>query len=140
MSVVEAQIPLPAPPTGMDLVNAEHGYNPHSGFYEPPLKNVPLTASLAVTAAVQNLVVGVTVANPIWVYSIVYANNTAAGRFINITEPGGQFIIVAAPANTTVALISTPDAPLFRNTAAGNITVQGDAPLSGAVTITYTTK
>ena len=140
MSVVEAQTPLPAPPTGMDSTIAVHSFNPENGFYEPLYRTPPLNANIAVTNAAQNLVAGILAATPIWIYHMVFANNTAAVRIITLTEPGGNTYIMVVPANTPVVVVSTPDAPLFMSTALGNLTVVGDAALSGNITITYIVK
>ena len=140
MSIVEAQTPLPAPPTGMDLVTAEHKFNPHTGFYEPSLKTVPLNAGIAVTNAAQNLIVGLALANPAWIYHMVFANNTAGVITYTLTEPGGNTYIVVVPANNTVVVVGTVEAPLFRSTAAGNLTVVGSAAASGFITVAYVVK
>jgi len=140
MSVVEAQIPLPTPPTGHDLTYAEHTYNPENGYYEPIMKAAPLNANIAVTNVAQNLIVGLLAATPAWIYHILFANNTAAVRTYTLTEPGGNTYIMVVPANISVPLISTPDAPLFKSTAAGNLTIVGDAALSGNITVAYIIK
>ena len=140
MSIVEAQTPLPAPPTGIDGVVARHNYNPENGYYEPSLRNPPLNAGIAVTNAAQNLIAGLLAATPAWIYHMVFANNTAAVRTYTLTEPGGNTYIVVVPANTSVIVTSTPDAPLFKSTAAGNLTVVGDAALSGNITVAYVIK
>ena len=124
----------------MDLVTAEHKFNPENGFYEPSAKTPPLNAGIAVTNAAQNLIVGILVATPVWIYHMVFANNTAAVRTYTLTEPGANTYIMVVPANTTVVIVSTPDAPLFKSTAAGNLTVVGDAALSGNITIAYIVK
>lgn len=140
MSIVEAQTPLPVPPTGHDLTIVEHTYNPHSGFNEPLVKNAPLNANIAVNAVAQVLIAGLVAANPAWIYHIVIANTTGAVRLYTLAEPGGNTYIVNVAANTTLVILSTPAAPLFRSTAAGNITIQGDAAPSGNITIAYVTK
>ena len=43
MAVNEAQVPLPAPPTGAAIVFTEHVYNPENGHYEPSIRGVPLS-------------------------------------------------------------------------------------------------
>ena len=140
MSIVEAQTPLPTPPTGMDTTITVHPFNPENGFYEPTAKTPPLNANIAITNAAQNLIVGIVAATPVWIYHMVFANNTAGVITYTLTEPGGNTYIVVVPANTTVVILSTLDAPLFRSTAAGNLTVVGDAVLSGNITIAYVVK
>lgn len=140
MSIIEAQVPLPAPPTGMDRVYARHKYNPENGFYEPSLRNPPQNAGLPVTNVAQNLGPVLALLNPMWIYHMVFANNTAAVRTYTLTEPGANTYVVVVPTNNSVVLISTPDAPLFKSTAGGNLTVVGDAALSGNVTIAYVIK
>ena len=140
MSVVESQVPLPAPPTGMDGVVARHNYNPENGFYEPSLRNPPQNAGIAVTNVAANLVAGILAATPIWIYHMVFANTTAAAVTMTLTEPGANTYIVEVPANDTRIVTSNPDAPLFRSTAAGNLTVVGSAAPSGNVTIAYVVK
>ena len=124
----------------MDSTIAVHDYNPENGFYEPHAKTPPLNANIAITNAAQNLIVGILAATPVWIYHMVFANNTAAVRTITLTEPGGNTYIMVIPANTTTVILSTLDAPLFRSTAAGNLTVVGDAALSGNITIAYVVK
>ena len=140
MSIVEAQTPLPAPPTGMDETIAVHSFNPENGFYEPAAKTPPLNANIAITNIAQNLIVGIVAATPVWIYHMVFANTTAAARTITLTEPGGNTYIMVIPANNTVVVVSTPDAPLFMSRTAGNLTVIGDAALSGNITIAYIVK
>jgi len=58
---------------------------------------------------------------------------------VTLAEPGGNTYIVEIPANLTVVLISTPDAPLFVSRTAGNITLLGDVGTT-QVTATYVVK
>ena len=138
MSVTEVQVPLPPPPTGVALVTAEHVYNPESGHYEPSIRGVPLNVNLlAPLAAAAFLVV---VANaPVWFYHFVFANTGGAVETVTLAEFGGNTYIVEVPANQTVVLISTPDAPLFVSRTAGAITLLGDVGTT-QVTATYVVK
>lgn len=140
MSVVEAQTPLPAGLTGHDLTIAEARFNPHNGFYEPPLNNPPLNANIAVTAAAQNLIAGLVAANPVWIYHMVFANNTAGVITYTLTEPGGGLYVVTVPANNTIVVVGTVEAPLFRSTAVGAIQITGSAAASGFITVAYIVK
>lgn len=140
MSVIETQTPLPTPPTGVHIITSEHVFNPHSGHYEPRVKNVPMTAGLAVTNAAQPLILGLVVANPAWIYHMVFSNNTAGIITYTLTEPGGMTYIVTVPANNSIVIVGTPDAPLFRSTGAGNLIVVGSALASGNITIAYVIK
>jgi len=124
----------------MDMTYAEHDFNPESGTYEPLLLNRPVNRNIAITNAAQNLIAGIVATNPVWIYHMVFANTTAAVRTITLTEPGGRTYIVVVPANNSIIIVSTPDAPLFRSTAAGNLTVVGDAVVSGNITVTYAVK
>ena len=104
------------------------------------VKNAPLNAGIAVTLVAANLIIGIVAATPVWIYHMVIANTTAAARTFTLTEPGGNTYIVEVPANNTVVINSTPDAPLFVSRTAGNLTVVGDATPSGNVTIAYIVK
>lgn len=145
MAVVETQVPLPDPPTGVALVLAEHDYNPENGHYEPPLRARPLNASIASgTLAAPAVLLAVAAGVTLWIYHIVLANTSAAAETCVITEPGGNTYTVEVPANLTVVVTSTPDAPLFmaRNAlaVAANITFGSDVITSVTATITYVTK
>ena len=132
MSVTEAQTPLPTPPKGMDLTIAHHWFNPENKHYEPKILAHPLNANIAVPAIAGNLIAGITAANPVWLYLLIYANTGAGIETVTITEPGGNTLIAHVPGNTTLVIQSaTPDQPLLRSTAAGNMTVVGTI---GAVT------
>ncbi len=141
----DPQVPLPDPPTGAALITAEHDYNPESGHYEPPLRARPLNASIASgTLAAPAVLLAVVAGGRVWIYHIVLANTSAAAETCVITEPGGNTYTVEVPANTTVPLISTPEAPLFvaRNAlgVAANITFGSDVITSVTATITYVAK
>ena len=138
MSIQESQVPLPAPPTGVALIIAEHEYNPENGQYEPSIRGLPLNVNLiAPLAAAAFLAV---VANaPVWFYHFVFANTGGAVETITLAEPGGNTYIVEVPANNTVQMISNPDAPLFVSRTAGNITLLGDVGTT-QVTATYVIK
>ena len=139
MSIQEAQVPLPAPPTGVAIVTAQHEYNPENGHYEPSIRGLPLNVNaVAPLAAAAFLVV---VANaPVWFYHFVFANTGGAAETITLTEAGGNTYIVEVPANNTVQMISTPDAPLFVSRTAGNITIAGSVGAVTQVTATYVVK
>lgn len=136
MSVTEVQVPLPPPPTGVALVIAEHEYNPESGHYEPPLRDVPRNANVvAAVAPGGQLIAGVTPAAPVWIYHLVFANAGAA-EIVTLTRPDdGITYVVAVPANLTTVIVSTPQAPLFVSRGTGNIMAVGAA---GNVTVTAT--
>lgn len=138
MSVQEAQVPLPAPPTGVSLVIAEHEYNPENGHYEPPIRGLPLNVNLLAPLAAAAFL-AVVAGAPVWFYHFVFANTGAAVETVTLTEPGGNTYIVEVPANQTVNMISTPSAPLFVSRTAGNITLLGDVGTT-QVTATYVVK
>jgi len=140
MSVVEAQTPLPTPPTGADGTYARHDFNPENGFNEPLSKTPPQNAGIAVTNAAQNLVAGIIAGTSVWVYHIMFTNTTGAAIIYTLTEPGGNTYIVTVAANTSLPVTSLPNAPLFKTVGAGNLTVVGSAAISGQVTIAYITK
>lgn len=132
MSVTEAQTPLPTPPKGTHIIIGHHWFNPENKHYEPKVLSHPLNANIAVPAVAGNLIAGITAANPVWLYLLIYANTGAGVETVTITEPGGNTLIVQVPGNTTLVLQSNdPDQPLMRSTAAGNMTVVGTI---GAVT------
>jgi len=139
MSIQETQVPLPAPPTGVALVIAEHEYNPENGHYEPSIRGLPLNVNLQ-APAVAAAFLAVVANAPVWFYHFVFANTIAAVETITLTEPGGNTYIVEVPANTTVTLISNPDAPLFMSRTAGNITLLGSTGAGTFVTATYVVK
>ena len=139
MSVQETQVPLPAPPTGVALVIAEHEYNPENGHYEPSIRGVPLNVN-AVAPAVAGAFLAVAANAPVWFYHFVFANTLGAVETITLTEPGGNTYIVTVPANTTVTLVSNPDAPLFMSRTAGNITILGTVGAGTQVTAAYVVK
>jgi len=139
MSVQESQTPLPPPPTGVALIIAEHEYNPENGHYEPSIRGVPLNVNLqAPLAAAAFLAVAANA--PVWFYHLVFANTIAAAETITLTEPGGNTYIVHLAGNTTMAMISTPDAPLFVSRTAGNIMLLGSTGAGTMVTATYVVK
>ena len=140
MSVVEAQTPLPAPPTGHDLTLAEHFFNPENGYYEPISKTPPLNANIAVTNAAQNLIVGILAGTSAYIYHIMFTNTTGAAIVYTLTEPSGHTYIVTVPANTSIPVTSLPTAPLLKSVGAGNLTVVGSAAISGSITIAYIVK
>ena len=140
MAVVEAQVPLPVPPTGVDEHSTLHEFNPETGHYEPPLKNLPLNANL-VAPLVAAAFIAVTATTRPWIYYLVCANTGAAASTVILAEPGGNTLIVEVPANDTVILASTPNAPIFVSRTVGNITLQGDLVVPTVqVTATYTNK
>ena len=112
MAVVETQVPLPDPPTGVALVLAEHGYNPENGHYEPPLRARPLNASIASgTLAAPAVLLAVAAGVTLWIYHIVLANTSAAAETCVITEPGGNTYTVEVPA----CLLYTSPSPRDRS-------------------------
>jgi hypothetical protein len=120
MAVInEQQTPLPVPPTGIDTTITDHHFNPESGHYEPLLKNLPLNANLLAPALAANFI--------------------AALSVVTLAEPGGNTLIVTVPANETVILRSTPDAPIFVSRTVGNITLVATVA-TVQVTATYTNK
>ena len=138
MSIQESQVPLPAPPTGVALVIAEHEYNPENGHYEPSIRGVPLNVNLlSPLAAAAFLAVAANTA--VWFYHFVFANTGGAAVTVTLAEPGGNTYIVEVPANQTVQMISNPDAPLFVSRVAGNITLLGTIA-TVQVTATYVVK
>ena len=139
MAVVETQVPLPAPPTGVALVIAEHEYNPENGHYEPPIRGLPLNVNLA-APAVAAAFLAVVANAPVWFYHFVFANPIAAVETITLVEPGGNTYIVEVPANQTITIVSTPSAPLFVSRTAGNITLLGSTGAGTQVTATYVVK
>ena len=139
MSIQEAQVPLPAPPTGVALIIAEHEYNPENGHYEPSIRGVPLNVN-AVAPAVAGAFLAVVANAPVLFYHFVFANPIAAVETITLTEPGGNTYIVEVPANNTVTLVSTPDAPLFVSRVAGNFTILGSSGAGTQVTAAYVVK
>jgi len=139
MSVQETQVPLPAPPTGVALVIAEHEYNPENGHYEPSIRGLPLNVN-AVAPAVAGAFLAVAANAPVWFYHFVFANTLGAVETITLTEPGGNTYIVTVPANTTVTLVSNPDAPLFMSRTVGNITILGTVGAGTQVTAAYVVK
>ena len=138
MAIVEAQVPLPVPPTGVDEHSTLHEFNPESGHYEPPLKNGVLNASL-LSPLVAAAFIAVTAAARPWIYYLTLANVAGAVVTVTLAEPGGNTLIVQVPANDTVILRSTPDAPIFVSRTVGNITLLGTIA-TVQVTATYTNK
>ena len=135
MAVNETQVPLPAPPTGVSVIIAEHEYNPENGHYEPSIRGLPLNAAiLSGTLAAPTVLLAVVANAPVWIYAWVFANNNAAIQACVVTEPGGNTYTLEIPADTTYFVTSNPDAPLFMSRTAGNITV--GSTLAGAVTVT----
>ena len=139
MAVVEAQVPLPVPPTGVDEHSTLHEFNPESGHYEPPLKNGVLNASLLSPLAAAAFIAVTATARP-WLYYIVIANIGGAVVTVTLAEPGGNTLVVEVPANDTVTLPSVPTAPIFVSRTVGNITLVADIAAVAAVTVTYTNK
>ncbi|MEE9316518.1 MAG: hypothetical protein V3U97_05355 [bacterium] len=138
MAVVESQVPLPAPPTGVSIVLTEHVYNPENGHYEPPIRGPPLNVNLlSPLAAAAFLAVAANTA--VWFYHFVFANTGGAAVTVTLAEPGGNTYIVEVPANTTVQMISNPNAPLFVSRVVGNITLLGTIA-TVQVTATYVVK
>lgn len=142
MSVTEVQVPLPDPPTGIALVLTEHVYNPENGHYEPPLRARPQNASIpSGTLVAPNPLLAVVAGTPIWIYHIVLANVSGAAETCVLAETGGgNTYTVEVPANQTVIVTSTPDAPLFMSRAAGAFMFGSDVAASVVITITYVTK
>lgn len=142
----DPQVPLPGPPTGVALVITEHGYNPETGHYEPPLRTRPENASIdsGTLAAPTNLIIFAAGDRPVWIYHIVLANTGNTVQTCEITEPGGNVYTVELPANTldhpTAIITSTPDAPLFvaRPAAAVVSNLQFGSTTLGQVTATIT--
>ena len=139
MAVNETQVPLPAPPTGAAIVFTEHVYNPENGHYEPSIRGVPLNVN-AVAPAAAGAFLAVVANAPVWFYHFVFANPIAAVETITLAEPGGNTYIVEVPANTTVTMISNPDAPLFMSRTAGAITILGSTGAGTQVTAAYVVK
>lgn len=139
MAVVEAQVPLPAPPTGIAIVFARHEYNPENGHYEPAIRGLPLNVN-AVAPLAPGAFLAVVANAPVWFYAFVFANTGGAVETITLTEPGGNTYIVEVPANQTVTITSTPSAPLFVSRTAGNITIGGSVGALTQVTATYVVK
>ena len=143
MSIQESQVPLPAPPTGVSIVIAEHEYNPENGHYEPSIRAIPLTANLLAPAAVGPFGPAIVANTTIWYYHFVFANTIGAAETITLTEPGGLTYIVEVPQNTTLVITSTPDAPLFMARIAGavvNTTLLGSTGAGTMVTAAYVVK
>jgi len=147
MSIQESQAGLPAPPTGVALVIAEHEYNPENGHYEPPLRAQPLNAWIASgTLAAPAILLALAAGVRVWVYHIVLANTSGGNETCVITGPEAvpNTYTVEVPQNTTVIVTSTPDAPVFvarvPAAAAGNITFGSDILGAVTATITYVTK
>lgn len=139
MAVNETQVPLPAPPTGAAIVFTEHVYNPENGHYEPSIRGVPLNVNAVAPAAAGAFLVVVANA-PVWFYHFVFANPIAAVETITLTEQGGNTYIVEVPANQTITIVSTPDAPLFMSRTAGAITILGSTGAGTQVTAAYVVK
>jgi len=138
MAVVETQVPLPAPPTGAAIVFTEHVYNPENGHYEPSIRGLPLNVNLLSPLVAANFL-AVAANTAVWFYHFVFANIGGAAVTVTLAEPGGNTYIVEVPANNTVTLVSTPDAPLFVSRAVGNITLLGTIA-TVQVTATYVVK
>ena len=138
MAVVESQVPLPAPPTGVALVLTEHVYNPENGHYEPSIRGLPLNVNL-LSPLVVAAFLAVAANTAVWFYHFVFANTGGAVVTVTLAEPGGNTYIVEVPANQTVTMISNPDAPLFVSRAVGNITLLGTIA-TVQVTATYVVK
>ena len=138
MAVQEAQVPVPVPPTGVDEHSTLHEFNPETGHYEPPLKNGVLNANLLSPLAAAAFIAVTATARP-WIYYLTLANVAGAVVTVTLAEPGGNTLIVQVPANDTVILRSTPDAPIFVSRTVGNITLLGTLA-TVQVTATYTNK
>ena len=139
MAVInEQQTPLPVPPTGIDTTITDHHFNPESGHYEPLLKNLPLNANLLAPLVAANFIAVTATARP-WIYYLTLANVAGAVVTVTLAEPGGNTLIVQVPANDTVILRSTPDAPIFVSRTVGNITLVATIA-TVQVTATYTNK
>jgi hypothetical protein len=139
MSVNESQVPLPAPPTGVALITAQHEYNPENGHYEPSIRGVPLNVN-AVAPAVAAAFLAVAANTAVWFYHFVFANTGGAVETITLTEPGGNTYIVEVPANNTITIVSNPNAPLFVSRTAGNIAIIGTVGALTQVTAAYVVK
>ena len=141
MSIQESQVPLPAPPTGVALVIAEHEYNPENGHYEPSIRGLPLNADiLSGTLAAPTTLLTMVANAPVWIYALAIANNNAAVQQCVITEFGGNTYIVDIPASSTYFVVSNPDAPIFISRTAGIMTVGSTLAGSINVTATYVVK
>lgn len=144
MSVTEQQTPLPTPPTGHDQTIVEQTFNPENKHFEPILLALPRNATIASgVLAAPTVLLAVAAGVPVWIYYITLANTSGAAETCVITEPGVlTTLTVEVPANQTVILPSTPNAPIFmsRPAAAGNITVYSDVLGAVTVTIAYVTK
>lgn len=114
MSIQEVQGPLMNRPTGMAVVIAEHEYNPLNGFYEPLLHAAPDSATvLAIVAGATLTTVPATV-NARYAYILVLSNTGAVGGTVTITDQAGAIMTMFVPANGTIAIVSTPSAPIFQ--------------------------
>ena len=137
MAIVEAQVPVPVPPTGVDEHSTLMEFNPETGHFEPPLKNGVLNANLLAPVLAANFIAVTATARP-WIYHLVFAN-TGALTTVTLAEPGGNTLIVVVPANDTIVMASTPTAPIFVSRTVGNITLLG-VLATVQVTATYTNK
>ena len=141
MSIQESQVPLPAPPTGVAIVIAEHEYNPENGHYEPSIRGLPLNANIASgTLAAPTTLLTVVANAPVWIYALVLANINAAVQNCVITEIGGNTYTIEIPANSTYFVTSNPDAPIFISRTAGIMTVGSTLVGTIDVTATYVIK
>lgn len=122
MSVTEVQVPLMDRPTGMAVVIAEHYYNPLNGFYEPLLQTAPDSHTITATVAGALLTTVPATVNSRYVYILVLSNTGAAGGTITITDTAGAIMTIYVPAYGTIAIVSTPSAPIFQ-LAVGAVTV-----------------
>ena len=139
MAIVEAQVPVPIPPTGVDENINVMEFNPETGHFEPPLKNLPLNANAVAGIVAANFIAVTAAARP-WLYYIIIANTGGAVVTVTLAEPGGNTLVVEVPANDTRILASTPTAPIFVSRTVGNITLVADIAAVAAVTVTYTNK
>lgn len=137
-AINEAQTPLPVPPTGVDTTITEHDFNPENAHYEPLLKNGPQNAVALATPVVANFIPVTATARP-WIYYILLANTGGVAGTVILAEPGGNTLTVEVPANLTVIVPSTPEAPIFVSRTAGQITIISDIATI-AVTATYVNK
>jgi len=139
----DPQETLPAPPTGVALVTAEHEYNPENGHYEPSIRDIPRTADLQAPLAVAVFGPPIVANTTIWYYHFVFAETSGAPEMITLTNPAGDTYIVNLAANQTLVITSTPDAPLFMSRIVGavvNTMIVGSTGAGTMVTAAYVVK
>jgi hypothetical protein len=116
MSVInEQQGSLPVQPKGVDLVIAEHDYNPTNGHYEPELFHAPTNVlGIGASGGVLIMTVPLTV-NARWIYGLVITDGGSGRDYIQLVDTAGPTlkfnIITISGGNYT--LMSDPEAPIF---------------------------